>query len=122
LVFAREINDTLTSLVKKLDEAAGKHKDARMGTFVVFCSDEEGLEDKLKKLADKEKLDHVVLTIDSPAGPSKYKISKDAEVTVMLYTRQTVKENYAFKKGDLKEKEIDKIMEDLPKILPEKKE
>jgi hypothetical protein len=120
MIFAREINDGLTSLVKKIDEATDKHSDCRMGSFVVFCSDDEGLEKKLKDLADKEKFKHIVLTIDNPSGPNKYEIAKDAEVTVVLYTQQKVKANYAFKKGELKEADINKIVSDVSKILPEK--
>jgi hypothetical protein len=120
MIFAREISDDLTSLVKKIDDATDQHSDCRMGSFVVFCSDEEGLENKLKTLADKKKLKHIVLTIDNPAGPKSYEIAKDADVTVVLYTNQKVKANYAFKKGELKTADIDKIVSDVSKILPEK--
>jgi len=121
MIFAREINDNLTSLVKKLDEAAVKNKSARMGAFIVFCSDDEGLEKKLKELAKKENLKQMVLTIDNPSGPGDYKIAKDADVTVVLYTKKTVKANYAFKKGALKPKDVDAIVADVAKILPAKK-
>jgi hypothetical protein len=120
MVFAREINDPLTSLVKKLDAAVAKHNDCKMGSFVVFCNDEEGLPEKAKDLAEKEKLGKVILTVDNVQGPPSYKIAKDAEVTVVLYTKHQVKANYAFKKGDLKDKDIEKIVADLSKILPAK--
>jgi hypothetical protein len=121
MIFAREINDGLTSLVKKLDEATDKNSDCRMGSFVVFCSDEEGLEKKLKDLAKKEKLKNIVLTIDNPAGPDAYKVAKDAEVTVVLYSKSKVKANYAFKKGEMKAEDIDKIVSSVSKILPKDK-
>jgi hypothetical protein len=121
MIFAREISDNLTSLVKKVDEAAVKNKSARMGAFVVFCSDDEGLEAKLKELAKKEDLKKVVLTIDNPRGPSGYNVAKDADVTVVLYTRRTVKANHAYKKGALKTADIDTIVGDVSKIVPEKK-
>jgi hypothetical protein len=110
----------LTGLVKKLDAATAKHSDCRMGCFVVFLSDDEKLEQKLKSWAAHEKLKHTVLTIDNPAGPRGYNVAKDAEVTVLLYTHKTVKANYAFKKGELKEKDVDKIVADVPTILPGK--
>ena len=44
-----------------------------------------------------------------------------ADVTVVLYYKHNVKANYAFKKGELKDKDIEKIVKDLSKILPEKK-
>ena len=118
MVFAREISDSLTSLVKKLDAAAVKNKDSRMGTFVVFCTkDDEGLQKKLKELDKKLKLKKVVLTIDNPAGPRGYNINKDADVTVVLYVDKTVKVNRAYKKGEFKDKDADKVIADLPKIL-----
>lgn|SRR5579859_1447836 len=121
MIFAREINDGLTSLVKKIDEATAKYSDCRMGSFVVFCSDQEGLEKQLKDLAKKEDLKKIVLTIDNPAGPEDYKVAKDAEVTVVLYTKQKVKANYAFKKGEMKAADVDKIVSEVSKILPEDK-
>ena len=120
MIFAREINDGLTSLVKKLDDATDRHSDCRMGSFVVFCNDEEGLDKKLKALAEKEKLKHIVLTIDNPAGPKSYHITKDAEVTVVLYTDLEVKANFAFKKGELKAADIEKIVSEVSKVLPKK--
>jgi hypothetical protein len=120
MIFAREISDPLTSLVKKIDAATAKNSDCSMGSFVVFLSDDEGLEKKLKDLAKKDKIDHTVLAIDNPAGPRGYGLAKDADVTVVLYTNRTVKANYAFKKGELKDADINKIVGDVSKILPQK--
>ena len=122
MVFAREISDPLTSLVKKIDAATVTNKDCKMGSFVVFCSDDDTLEGKLKDLAKKETLEKVVLTIDNPQGPPAYKIAKDADVTVLLYVKQEVKANYAFKKGELSSESVEKIVADLKKITSEKKE
>jgi hypothetical protein len=120
MIFAREVSDGLTSLVKKLDEATGKNNDCKMGSFVCFLSDDETLEKTLKKLAEKEKLKNLILVIENPAGPPGYEIAKDADVTVVLYTKHEVKANYTFKKGGLTAKDIDKIVGDLTKILPKK--
>jgi hypothetical protein len=120
MIFAREVSDPLTSLVKKIDAATAANKSCRMGSFVVFLSDDESLEKKLKELAEKEKIENTALTIDNPAGPRGYGVSKDAAVVVVLYKQKNVKVNYTFKKGELKEKDIDKIVGDLTKILPKK--
>jgi len=120
MIFAREVSDPLTGLVKKIDEATAQNKDCRMGSFVVFLSDDASLEKKLKELAKKEKIDRTVLTIDNSAGPSGYDIPKDADVTVVLYTKRNVKANFAFRKGELTEGGVDKIVAAIPKILPEK--
>ena len=120
MIFAREISDNLTSLVKKIDEATAKNSSCSMGSFVVFCSDDEALPKKLKELAKTQGLKKLVLTVDNPAGPEGYDIAKEADVTVVLYTNKKVKANRAFKKGELKAKDIDAIVADVAKILPAK--
>ena len=65
-------------------------------------------------------LKKIVLAIDNPAGPKNYKVAKDADVTVVLYTEHIVKANYAFKKGELKDKDIEKIVSSISKIVPGK--
>ena len=119
VVFAREITPRLTSLVKKLDEATLKNDACQMGSFVVMLNDSDNLQKELKELAKKEKIQHSILTIDNPEGPEGYNIPPEAEVTVVLYTKLTVKANHAFKKGDLNDKAIEAIVADLGKILPE---
>src|SRR5262245_65625235 len=121
MIFAREISDNLTSLVKKIDAATKENGKAKMGSFVVFCNDDEKMEDKLKALAKKEGLEKTVLTlVDRKAGPPGYKIHADADVTVVLYNKRNTKAEFAYKKGDLKDKDIEEIMGSLSKILPSK--
>jgi hypothetical protein len=115
MIFAREINDPLTGLVKQVEKATNDNKGLR--SFVVFCSDDESLKDKVKALAEKEGLKNTALTIDNPAGPRGYNIPKEADVTVVLYVKKTVKANHAYKKGEFKEGEIEKIIADVPKIV-----
>jgi hypothetical protein len=120
MIFAREVSDDLTSLVKKIDEATQKNSDCKMGSFVVFLNDDESLEKKLKEMAKAADLKKLVLSIDNPAGPKGYTIPKDADVTVVLYNKRKVESNFAFKKGELKTADIEKIVADLKKILPAK--
>lgn len=91
-----------------------------MGSFVVVMTDDDKAEETLKKMADKEGLKKVVLTIDNPNGPPKWKIEKDADVTVILYVKNTVKETLAFEKGKLDDKAIEKVIAKLDSIKPEK--
>ncbi|MCI0379832.1 MAG: hypothetical protein L0215_19805 [Gemmataceae bacterium] len=117
MILARQTSPELTKLIKKIDEATAKNKDHSMGSFVVFLSDSDKLEGELKELAKKEKLQQCVLSIDNPAGPEGYKVAKDADVTVVLYSKGTVRANHAFNKGELRGKAIDAIMADIPKIV-----
>jgi hypothetical protein len=121
MIFAREISDNLTGLVKKVDEATVKNAKARMGSFVVVCNDDEKMEEKLKELAKKEGIKKTVLSlVDRKAGPSGYELHPEADITVVMYTKRNTKAQYAFKKGELKEKDVASILEELPKILPAK--
>jgi hypothetical protein len=107
-VFAREITPGLTSLVKKLEQAAAGDK-PRTKAFVVLLTDDDKAEEKLKALAKAEKVDKVLLMVDNPAGPKSLGIAKDAEVTVVLYTKKSVKKTLAFEKGKLTEKAADDV-------------
>jgi hypothetical protein len=120
VVFARDLSAPVASLVKKIEACTSKNKDKNMASFVVFLSDEEDLDKKLKDFADKEKIEKTPLTIDNPSGPKSYKLNKDAEVTVVLYVNKTVKVNHAFKKGELNDAAIDKVLKDVPQILEKK--
>jgi hypothetical protein len=117
MIFAREPNENLVSLIKKLDAATVKYSDKNMGSFAVFCNDSEGLQTTLKDLAKKESLKKFTLAIDNPTGPEPYKIAKDADITVVLYTESKVIANYAFKKGEFKAADVEKIVSDVSKIV-----
>ena len=121
MIFARDLSDPLASLAKKIDAATEKNSDSKMGSFIVFLNDDEGIDQKLKDLADKEHLSKISLaTLSNTAGPEAYKIAKDAEVTVILYGKNKCAANYAFKKGEMTDADVEKIVADVAKILPEK--
>lgn len=119
MVFAKKADGSLTGLVKKIEAALVKNKSANLRSFVVLTSDAKDTEAKLKKLAEAEKIERTVLTIDNPGGPEDMKLAKDADVTVVLYVKKKVKVSHGFK-GDLTDKQIDQVLADLPKIGAEK--
>ena len=119
-IFAREITDNLASLVKELDSVVGKNKDKKMAAFVVLLSeDPDAAEKKLKEFAAKHKIKNIPLTVfDGAAGPGKYKIAKDVDVTIMMWRKHTVKVNHAFKKGSaLDEKARKEVVKNTAKVL-----
>jgi hypothetical protein len=119
MVFARNPECPATQkLLKALDAATAKNSGASMGSFVVFLTDDDKAEAKLKDLAKKEDYKKLVVSVDTPSGPTKYNVSQDADVTVVLYNKREVKANYAFKKGDLKDADIEKVVADVSKITP----
>lgn len=117
MIFAREIDGNLTSLVKEIDKATAANKSKKMGSFVVFLSDDKDLEAKIKELAEKEGIKSTVLTIDNIAGPKGYKVEKDAAVSVVFYNQRVIKANHSYAKGALKSEDVKKIVDELPKLF-----
>jgi hypothetical protein len=116
MIFAREVNDPLAGLVKKLDAEVAK-QGKKMAAFVVLLTDDaSGAEASLKDLASKTNIKHVSLAIESPAGPGRYKIAKDAAFTCILYKQHKVVSNHAFKQGEFDDKGVEKVCADLPKL------
>jgi len=120
VIFARNMSQPLTTLIKKIDEATAQNKKADMGSYVVFLTSNEELGKQLETVAKKEAIKHTVLSVDNPAGPEEYGVAKDADVTVLLYSDFTVRANHAFRKGQLTEKAIGQIVADVAKIVPTK--
>ncbi len=115
-IFAREMNDSLAGLVKKVEAATVENKSSKLSSFVVLCSDDQSVSDKAKAFINKEKIKKTIFAIDNPSGPPSYKIAKEADITVVLYVKKSVKANFAFKKGEFKESDIDSIIKDISKI------
>jgi hypothetical protein len=121
MLFAREVNEPLLALLGQLDAATAKNREQQLGSFVVFLSEQEGLKQQLESAAKKLGLKHLVLAMDAPAGPEGFNVAADADLTVVLYRDHDVKANHAFRKGELTAAASQKILADLPKILPAKK-
>ena len=117
-VFARSAdNAALRKLIATIEEVAAKNPKAELNSFVVFCSNSDKLEGELKDLAEKSELKNVVLAIEEPAGPEKYKINRDAEVTVVLYKERVVKANHSFAKGKLTDKDVETVSAEIAKLV-----
>jgi len=117
MLFAREVNEPLLTLLTKLDKATEKHRDQEMGSFVVFLSEDEVLPKRLAAAAEQRGLKRIVLSTFEPAGPERFKVAADADLTVVLYREHEVKANFAFRKGELTEAAGEQIVTALPKIL-----
>lgn len=117
VVFAREATPEVAKLIKQLDAATIKNAGKSMGSYAVFCSDKDGLDKSLTKMAADQKIEKLILSIDNPTGPKEYKIAKDADVTVLLYVDFTVQANHAFRKGELNDGAITKVVADVAKIV-----
>ena len=70
-IFARSADDAkLKKLITTLEDATVKNAKAELNGFVVFCSNNDKLQAKLKEFAEKAELKNVILAIDEPARTS----------------------------------------------------
>lgn len=117
-VFTKVMNDEVASLVKQIDAKVNANEEKKMAAFVVFLTDDaDKVEPKIEALAKDQKITKTPLTLIEGAGPSDYKLSKDAEVTVMMWVKSEVKVNQAFAKGELNKKAVDGLVAETKKIL-----
>lgn len=126
LVFAREVSDPLIGLVKAIDRQLemaapfNRVNRERPGVFIVFCSDDAGLQPRLQALIAHEGIKHVVLSIsrDKAAGPKRYRVAREAELTTVVYANQErVVANYVLDSIDLTAEKRDEILGSLSKVL-----
>jgi hypothetical protein len=115
-VFARQTSAPLASLVKQIDQKIGENR--QLKSFVVVMGQTpDKTREELRKLAQEKGIKNVPLTMfGEPGGPPDYELSRDADVTVLMWNRHNVKVNHAFK-GELTDKDIGAIVADIPKLL-----
>jgi len=105
-------------LVKELDAMVVAQKDKKLAAVVNFVGEAKGeTKEKIKKFGEKLHLNKVPLVATTDVKP--FKISDDAEVTVMTYRGKKVRFNYALPKGGLDQKTVAAIIEDTKKMLAE---
>jgi len=120
MIFTRKLDDTLASLVKKVNDTVEQNKAKRMAAFVVLLGDDaKSKADDLKALAETEKLSiPLTIAVEQPNGPEAYKISPEADQTILLYNRlSSVKDNVALKPGELTPAKINEILKKTSEIL-----
>lgn len=118
-IFARKMDANVTKLISELDGVVGKNRDSQMAAFVVVLTDTpDAQEAALKTTATKHGIKNTPLTVfENSVGPNKYKIAKEADITVMMWADSEVKVNHAMKAADLNTAAIAKIIDDTKKIL-----
>lgn len=106
LIFTQKADENLAKIVKSVDEV--QKSDSNLGTVVVGVSGVEGSD--FEKLQAEHKLTTPLTVAVDKDGPAKYKLSKDAGVTVLVYKKGgVVNKNFTFKdtkEAAMKAKEI----------------
>jgi peroxiredoxin len=115
LIFTQKADENLATLVKSVDEV--QKTNAKLGTVVVGVSGVQPAD--FEKLQSTHKLTTPLVVAEDKDGPEKYKLNKDAAVTVLVYKKGgAIEKTFAFK--DTKEaaekaKDIAKAAEEVVK-------
>lgn len=119
IVFARALSEPLGKLTKGLDEALAAHKKAELRGWVTFLAESHtALDPKVVEWGRKHAVSTVPLMVfEDPVGPPSYRLSKEAEVTVLLSIKQKVVANFAFRAGELNDQGVAAVLKALPQIV-----
>ena len=120
VVFARTMSDPVGKLLVKLDAEALANKDSGCKVWMTLLAEKADL-DALAKWAQKQGIKSApVGAFEDADGPPAYKLHKDADVTVILFTKQKVVANFAFRAGELDDKAIASVMKAVPQLFEAK--
>lgn len=114
---AREISDTLIGAIRELDalvDSPASIKGNSKHAFVVYITDDPVSAAKgLAEIARQHKIKNIPFTIfDELTGPRDYKVTPDAEVTVMMWKDTVVAVNRAAVAGAVTRELADRVMQD----------
>lgn len=123
IVFARHLDDPLGKLVSGLDKALVDHKAAELRAWVTFLADDQSaMDSKILEWAKQQAVKGVPLAVfEDVGGPPSYKLSREAEVTVLLFVKQKVVRNFAFRAGEWNDERVKEILKAVPDITSSEK-
>ena len=123
VVFARSQSDVLGKLVRQLDKAVQDHQAAKLNAWVTFLAkDQASLDAKVVEWGRRHAVSTIPLGVfEDEVGPPSYRLSRDADVTVLLFVNQKIVANFAFRADELTDARAAEVMKTLPRIVGEKK-
>lgn len=121
IVFARKLSDPLGKLLIKGDAwLAGLPKDAG-ACWMTMLGEKTVTLDNLSKWAKEAGIKSVPVGVyDDPIGPPSFKLSDEAEVTILVYINRKIVGNFAYRAGELNDDAIKSIAEALLKLNDKK--
>ena len=113
MVFARTADAKLAKLLKKIEGEVEEHQSEKLTSFVnMIGADADSLKKQAAEFVKTNDLKRIAFVVpeDAKNGPEDFKISPDADITVVCYKGGTVKANHALSKGQLDDAKIDAIV------------
>lgn len=117
VVFARTLSDPLGKLLAGLDAEMPARKDSGFKAWMTQLTAKADL-DKLSDWSKKQGLKSVVVGgFEDADGPPAYKLHADADVTVLLFVKEKVVANFAFRSGELTDDAVKDVLKSVPKLF-----
>jgi hypothetical protein len=120
LIYADQVDATLLTLLKKLDAMAEADMQHKMRSSCVLLTAREQDQEPFRGLARRENFKATVLAMTEKQRqrpyfniwprPRPYYPHEEATVTVILLQRLQVRSSYAFRKGELRNADVDAIV------------
>lgn len=118
VVFTRSLSEPVGQLLATLDSEVPKREKQGFKVWMTQLTDKADL-DGLAKWSQKQALKNVpVGAFEDSDGPPAYKLAADAEVTVLVFVKEKVVVNRAYRAGELNEVAIKDIKQSLRKLNP----
>ncbi len=118
VIFAREVNDSVSKLVQQIDHEVGQNADKKLSAFMVVLEENTAkVEPELKRIQASQGIRNTPLTVfHDPEGPAGYGLSPDAKIQVMMWDKEGIKVNEPIQ-GDLSQEAISLLVAQTKTIL-----
>ncbi|HYV38050.1 MAG TPA: tetratricopeptide repeat protein [Gemmataceae bacterium] len=119
IIFARSQTDGLGKLAAGVDKAIAKNKDADLRSWITFLhADQSSMDAKILQWARQHAITNIPTAVfEDVGGPPSYKLSKDADVTVLLSVNQKVVATFTFRSGELTEVRIAEVLKGVAELV-----
>jgi hypothetical protein len=121
IIFARSLSEPLAQLARGVDKAVADHQSLGPRGWITFLNDDQvRFDPQVAQWAKDHAIRHLPLGVfEDTGGPPSYRLSRDADVTVLLFVKRQVVANFAFRAGEFKRQEISEVIKSLTGILKE---
>lgn len=117
LVFSRSLTKPVGELLVELDQESAARKGTGFKAWMTLLTSKADL-DQLAKWSQENGLKNLpVGAFEDEDGPPAYKISKDVDVTVLLFVKEKVVANYSLKVNDLTKSKMQEIRKTIGKLF-----
>jgi hypothetical protein len=122
VIFARTLNEPLGKLAAQLDKAVVANKAADVRGWITFLhEDQPAFDPQVVRWTQKHGLKAIPAGVfEDLGGPPSYKLSRDADVTVLLFVKKKVVANFAYRASELNEEAAAEVMKAFPRIIENK--